>query len=1244
MNIEHRTSNIEHRRKTPRRATWIQVGLVGLLVHVSVEAALQTGEFPDARFVVNGNAEETGVDGGLAGWSVYVREGTARLTRTTADKVEGDAAARLEIGPKGAVFDVRTGRVELPSPSADTTYVLTAFVRSESDRGIEPGAYFCLGTGDDLVVGHFRQNAGWQEVHAKITVPAGGSIRRLELSGGCSGAAVVHIDDVRLRVAGPGDADPPPPPRDPRETAIPLQPETPLRVRKILPADCRVVRKITHAPVDGRTDTRYSSGPVSEWIGYYGEPTTNYRLFNGNNGLHITLAEGGFNALQIRGGWQGRMYAGGGVRLTEPGVDHPPLCEIRPRQETFSRMFVDPVRVRRVSFFYTDEEMGKRGKPFADASFLRVEPAGEQPGAAGSVGLSRGGRADPDHILRQAIAARFRAEDPVFTLVESDAATSSEGSPHPTPIHATDEAIHFITAPQDPSLGIGAVGVQFALSGSASNTVVTLRVHDVLDPRRDAMGVDVLVPGPGAYSVTLDVPDQVFLPPEDEWAAPPRMGPPVAPPPVLWLSLSADAPVTVGRVDVALHRLPREAALAEAGAWRKFLLAGLFSTMSEPRPWMNLNDTSPVREQLETKAPFQKYKPQLYELLENAEIARLLLPDDDVVRQYHAWLYQSLDKGDPQPPPVVEPVPGAPEWAVLVRQSWRELERIASWWLDNRLVANGELGGGPNDDTDLYQTWQCLPWIESEPLGARLRVASARLTDTLLEYHLEEGINKRTTDGLHAYEEGVNQLALNAWWFYGDPVHFERAMLSAKTVFNLMVETEDGRLHFGSNDIGIHEARHGYETIGTSPGVFNWAPVRFMLHTPYVVAWYNRNPAALGRFTQWGDTWAGYQAPGAFVDQVDIPTGEPTGVTTLPPSANISPVIEFLALYQVTGDPAWHAPFKMGIDGKGYMGASASYGRLPHALVRWPEPYQTYLREKLAGSGSGYAGFFLTKDRENLSQWLSDCVSWYGRFRHMHTAAEQKTDRVLTYRATTPVSCYLGDAPNRNRFLNFTAVSYEGLRGEDFAAVVWDAGPAALKVALYNFTEKPLAGRMRVWRLDHGRYRVRVGPDADDDGAMEDPVRVEEMELQRYAPIPLDLPPRQVTVLEAEQVERLDDILERADLALSPIDTRLAADGALEVKVHNIGARPARDVTVCLVRHDESVASRTIALIEDPYDLDPRIVSLGFPGAQPGDEVVVDPDDVIPEIAEHNNRLRIGGRVAGAFPDPDGLADVGTGR
>lgn len=906
-----------------------------------------------------------------------------------------------------------------------------------------------------------------------------------------------------------------------------------LVIRQMLPTDCRVVRGFTHSPVDGREDTRYSNHVVGEWSGAGGTPAVNYRRFNGNNGLHVTLPEGGFDELQIRGDWKGKIYLNSDS-LTEPDQ---------------SAATVQRADARRVSFFHEDGAL-------TQVSFFRV------------------GEAKPDG----------------------------------EPLEIENGAEW-----KDWTRAVGAVTLDLNIAKAEPGSVITVRVGDVLDSRRFAMIVDLRVPGPGEYSVTLDIPDQVFLPPKSEWNPAPRLDGEIVPKPRLHVSIDPAGAVEIESTKVTAHLVPRDEALPEAVAWRKFLLRGLFSALSEPRPWMLLGDRGPIREQIASDPTIRKYEQAILEVLETAEMARLLAPDDEWIVQYHDWIYQQLDRGEPFPKPRLSDAE-APRWAVLIRDNWVEQARIARWWLDNRLTPNGEFGGGPQDDTDLMQVWQCLPMIESEPLGAELKAAGVKLAEITLEHYLEEGLNRRSMDALHAYEEGVNQLALNAWWNYGDPVHFERVMESARSIMKLMVETGDGRLHFVSDrKVGIDEARNGYPEIGETPGTWNWAPVRLLFHPMYVVADYNQNPAVLARYAHWGKTWAGYQAPGAFVDKVDIQTGKAVGQSKLPPTANRSPVDEFLALYLLTGDPKWRRPFQMGIDGGGFDGAPIQYGRSIHHLVRWPEPYQNYLREKSEG---GYAGFFVNQDREMLTEWLEKSLSWFQRYRYMHTEAEQKTDRILTYNATTALSCYLGDAPNRNRWLNLGAVSYEGLRGEDFAALVWDAGPRTLRVAFYNFADRPLTGAMRVWRLEHGNYRLRTGVDRDDNGFVDETTSQQLLELQRHSAIPLDLPPGVVTIVEIEQQQRLDPIRTRADLALS------FRDGT--VRVHNIGSSTAAGFRVVIRRGEQIVDSVELRSLEAPFDLRPRWQVVPFERPpRIGDVIEVDPDHLILEITEDNNQIRI---------------------
>ena len=154
---------------------------------------------------------------------------------------------------------------------------------------------------------------------------------------------------------------------------------------------------------------------------------------------------------------------------------------------------------------------------------------------------------------------------------------------------------------------------------------------------------------------------------------------------------------------------------------------------------------------------------------------------------------------------------------------------------------------------------------------------------------------------------------------------------------------------------------------------------------------------------------------------------------------------------------------------------------------------------------------------------------------------------MFLYALINPSIAYCGGYTTRNKLNRNYAVSYEGF-GTDFAALVLSATHDRLKVLLCNLTDKPLAGRMRIWRLDHGEYEMTLGPDANGDDQMDQVAIRENRELERGSAVDLVLKGR-TSVVELRQVKKLDDICARPDLALS----------AMEIKVENgklTGARP----------------------------------------------------------------------------------------
>jgi hypothetical protein len=298
---------------------------------------------------------------------------------------------------------------------------------------------------------------------------------------------------------------------------------------------------------------------------------------------------------------------------------------------------------------------------------------------------------------------------------------------------------------------------------------------------------------------------------------------------------------------------------------------------------------------------------------------------------------------------------------------------------------------------------------------------------------------------------------------------------------------------------------------------------------------------------------------------------------------------------------------------------------MPQGAIDWPSPHQQAIRDQFATGG--YTGLLLSGNRDNLESWLERSLAWFARYPWMQRQSHQKTDRVLNYQASPAIASYLGAAPNRNRWVRMNAVSYVGLSGDDFAALVWDQGVNRLRVAIYNFRSEPIAGGLRLERLDHGRYLVRQGLDADDDGRIDQPPAGEERTLRRDDVLALSLPPRAVTVVQIEQIQKLDDIRLRADLALSPRGVKVTGS-QIAGQVHNIGSRDAAEVVIAVIDADgREVARQSLGALPAPLDLQPR--SLPFQltmtsAIKPGWRLVVDPQDQVAEITEINNTIALG--------------------
>ncbi|MBN1421655.1 MAG: hypothetical protein JXP34_22975 [Planctomycetes bacterium] len=932
----------------------------------------------------------------------------------------------------------------------------------------------------------------------------------------------------------------------------------PIRIEVVRIADCRNIRAFLHNPIDGRLDSRHYSNRIWEYPLPYGDGV--HYAYNGGDGLHIELADdGGFDALLVRGGFKGRLFRDSDP-LAAPAATGEEICAIDSPNLAFRRVFPERVRARRLSFYGTQGYI-------ADVSFCRIERTAGPPSDP-VLRLPIGGIPKPPEELEPPLRERSGRTRMIC------AGAAKDLQPGSFPL-APYRDLHIFATDKRPSKGIAAIGFDLSVDGFGDGDLLAVRIQDPLNPSRELAAVDLALGGSGRYRFVIDIPDQVVL----EHVP-------------LWITLACGVKGTLsGPAEIQIHLCEEKAALPAAIALRKLLLKGYFYALSEPRPWEGLRRGVSIEKYFASS----KYQQPLRELYYTLAVCRTLAPEDDVVRQYAEWLHRKVRALDPFPVDVPS-IEGVPRWAVLARAALVEAQRIAAWWLDNRLVPNGELGGRVGDDSDFYQNLADLPRIDDGPLGARILDAAERLANLAERTTLERGINKVTMDPLHAYEEGINQRCLVASWRYGDPVALERVWESALAVEKHMMRTEKGHLHFRSGRIGARLLDDP-----PKPDIDGHTHP-LLLHPLHEAAWYNRNPRAVKILSDWAKGWIAHHEPKVYPTAIDVEKEEIFDAGKFPGQGGYGSQGEgFLAAFGATGDAAFLDPFRKAFEIGNY--ANADRHRILPDLLRTGAfaDLAEAMREHY-GRGKGYISFVLTGDETELERDLEETIREYRRYPHMYTAAEPFTDRIfLTHLA--PVSlAYLGAFATRNKFARAHAASYEGL-GTDFAALVRDATTRKLRIALVNLSEKPIAGAVRVWRLEHGRYRVRLGSDGDGEGEIR--------ELFRAARIPVRLPPREVQVLACDLEEALDPLLERADLAVS-------WDEKAGITVHNIGAKEARAIAVAVVRDGREVAREAIPSIEAPLDLLPRRVSIAL-AARPGDRIVVDPDGKIPEISEENN-------------------------
>jgi hypothetical protein len=272
--------------------------------------------------------------------------------------------------------------------------------------------------------------------------------------------------------------------------------------------------------------------------------------------------------------------------------------------------------------------------------------------------------------------------------------------------------------------------------------------------------------------------------------------------------------------------------------------------------------------------------------------------------------------------------------------------------------------------------------------------------------------------------------------------------------------------------------------------------------------------------------------------------------------------------------------------------------------------------------------YLITKDKTYLVRALRDaCSRLEGGWQFRGGAAGGANDHFSVPGQAALSQMYLGGALTWLRpasILPPIAVSWEGL-DDDVAAMVLAASPQKLRLAAYNFDDRPRRVRMRVWELEPGQYRLHEAFDNDQDDKPDGKVTTRDVGLRRGSVVDLELLPQQSHLIELEQRESRPVPERLSDIAVGDGDLFYdKATDRLKDVVHNIGSAAAESV---LVRFEDPaghlLADRTIPRLDAPLDLQPKTTTvwLGQPLMHPvaGITVRIDPEHRLEEITDENN-------------------------
>lgn len=613
-------------------------------------------------------------------------------------------------------------------------------------------------------------------------------------------------------------------------------------------------------------------------------------------------------------------------------------------------------------------------------------------------------------------------------------------------------------------------------------------------------------------------------------------------------------------------------------------------------------------------------------------------PENKLAREYWA-----LENPEQPAPSFTLPIPpqGIPLWAFRQVKDLDYYRKIVEWYIDNRQISDGELGGGLSDDSDWGNSWPGLAFMGCLP--DKVATSSNKLMEAIYNNGMRtDGLNTIQTDGLHTYEEGTNVLGQVNLLDFGDPKNVERMMKNLRELEKKII---------GVNKEGHYLFRSNYfsATKVAQEGVWLWSsPQEYLNLQPaiYLGQFYG-NPNARKIVINVANSLLAHSHIGpdgkTLVDvEINYNTdkGRPPALGDMPMyqlgfdafhdvKPQISAAHLFWAAWRWTGDKKYLKPL---IDiGPKILGAITNDALdLAHLRKTFGKQLVKLAAEHKNWDLLQHFAWQITGNKDYLDRYYARQIKGDALREYYDTKGSPWIDRVYVAEKELQRSRLGGIALSRNEIFPGNSVSWKfkaPATGESAAILLNYATPTELHIQVYNLDDKIIQAIMKGWDVEPGKWDVNYGVDSNGDGSPDVDITKREVNFGLSDTLDFSFPSHKNVYIVMKLRKKSIGYNERADLAIGESDVEIKGH-KVEVTIHNLGAVESKPTKVALLNaNGRIIAETSLPSIEAPDDLYPKTktVVLAIPKEVNVQDlsVKIDPDNRLLEITKVNNFMKL---------------------